>query len=559
MNGGNAVPRYAFDDYQFDARTLELFRNGQIVRLQRQPATLLLLLLERAGSLVSKDEVRSRIWGSDRFVDLDRSMAFCLRQVRAALDDDPRAPRYVETLRGLGYRFVGDVRVAPDPIRDPASVADASGPSAGCIGPPPSQVSWWRRQISLRTAAVSMLLAVTAGALWSARGLAPADPGSSELPLSGTAVLLRRAGEYLDRGRPDDVARALSMYRDALARTPDSARARAGVAAAEAWLAHHHRDWSGAQRAVRTAFDASRLAPSDPDVVVSRGLSLQSAGRYDEAADAFRTALRLAPDRLDLLHRLALLAHERGRLDEAVQLLVRRVSMAGPDPASAGLLGVILTELGFDAEAHEWTRLAATLAPDNLQSRYSGGLRAVRAGRLEEAEEILTEAVQTPDPGALLIGLWAAVVVHRHGPGAALPRLEDAARAMPNSHQVRGMLSAVYSATGRTEDARRERAQVEAICRAGLEAAPEAPAWPRCLASYTAAVGDREAAVEWYDRAVTLGWRKLKGDREDGGLVRLAGDPRFQAIQSRMAADIDRMRQTVARAGIPRAALDAGR
>lgn len=100
-----------FDRFTFDPRSLELQGDGVPIPLQQQPARVLALLIARPGELVTRDELRQAIWGDETFVDFNRSLNFCVSQVRSALGDDPDAPRFIETLRGRGYRFVG---AAPD-------------------------------------------------------------------------------------------------------------------------------------------------------------------------------------------------------------------------------------------------------------------------------------------------------------------------------------------------------------------------------------------------------------------------------------------------------------
>lgn len=99
------MTRVSFDRFDFDPRTLELRSGGVPVPLQQQPARVLALLLERRGQLVTREELRAAIWGSDTFVDFNRSLNFCISQIRGALGDDADEPRFVETLRGRGYRF----------------------------------------------------------------------------------------------------------------------------------------------------------------------------------------------------------------------------------------------------------------------------------------------------------------------------------------------------------------------------------------------------------------------------------------------------------------------
>ncbi|HJQ36144.1 MAG TPA: winged helix-turn-helix domain-containing protein [Thermoanaerobaculia bacterium] len=96
-----------FADFTFDRHTLELRRNGEPVKLQQQPARLLAVLIEHAGDLVTRETLQKTLWGDDTFVDFDRGLNYCVKQIRAALGDSAEAPRFLETLRGRGYRFIG--------------------------------------------------------------------------------------------------------------------------------------------------------------------------------------------------------------------------------------------------------------------------------------------------------------------------------------------------------------------------------------------------------------------------------------------------------------------
>jgi TolB-like protein/Tfp pilus assembly protein PilF len=100
------MPIVRFGDFELDDQTFELRRNGERVRLQQQPARVLAFLLNRRGSLVTRDQIREAIWGGDTFVDFEQGLNFCIRQIRLTLNDQPEKPLYIETLPRLGYRFV---------------------------------------------------------------------------------------------------------------------------------------------------------------------------------------------------------------------------------------------------------------------------------------------------------------------------------------------------------------------------------------------------------------------------------------------------------------------
>ena len=98
-----------FGQFAFDPDAGTLTRNGAPVRLQPQPARVLALLVARAGEVVSRDELRQQIWGTETFVDFERGLNFCIAQIRSALGDSADSPRYIETLPKRGYRFIAPV------------------------------------------------------------------------------------------------------------------------------------------------------------------------------------------------------------------------------------------------------------------------------------------------------------------------------------------------------------------------------------------------------------------------------------------------------------------
>jgi len=118
--------RLVFGPYEADLHSGELRKNGNKIRLQSQPFQLLVMLLERSGELVTREEIRQKLWSADTFVDFDHSLASALNKVREALSDSAFEPRYIETLPRRGYRFLGEVTsIEPDPIvsETPAEVA----------------------------------------------------------------------------------------------------------------------------------------------------------------------------------------------------------------------------------------------------------------------------------------------------------------------------------------------------------------------------------------------------------------------------------------------------
>ena len=101
--------RYRFGQFELEPAEGRLSRSGTPVKLQDLPFRLLVLLVERPGEIVSREEVRQRLWPEDTFVEFDNSLGVAVRKLREALRDDADAPRFVETVPRRGYRFVAPV------------------------------------------------------------------------------------------------------------------------------------------------------------------------------------------------------------------------------------------------------------------------------------------------------------------------------------------------------------------------------------------------------------------------------------------------------------------
>jgi DNA-binding winged helix-turn-helix (wHTH) protein len=98
-----------FDVYALDLRAGEFYKNGRKIKLQEQPFQILAMLLEHPGEVVTREEMRQRLWPGDTFVDFEHSLNTAIKKIRRALNDEAGKPRFVETLRRRGYRFAGSM------------------------------------------------------------------------------------------------------------------------------------------------------------------------------------------------------------------------------------------------------------------------------------------------------------------------------------------------------------------------------------------------------------------------------------------------------------------
>jgi DNA-binding winged helix-turn-helix (wHTH) protein len=105
-----------FGNFEADLETRELRKNGRRLRLQDQPFAVLVTLLERPGEVITREELRQRLWPADTFVDFDHSLNTAVNKLREVLGDSASSPRFIETLARRGYRFVGSVDSPAAPV-----------------------------------------------------------------------------------------------------------------------------------------------------------------------------------------------------------------------------------------------------------------------------------------------------------------------------------------------------------------------------------------------------------------------------------------------------------
>jgi TolB-like protein/DNA-binding winged helix-turn-helix (wHTH) protein len=115
VTGPNQLPRARrFGPFILDLRTGELKRDGRRIALQGQPAQFLVLLMSRPGELVTREDLRAKLWPEDTFVDFDHGLNNAVNRVREALGDSAGSPRYIETIPRKGYRFIAETEAPPE-------------------------------------------------------------------------------------------------------------------------------------------------------------------------------------------------------------------------------------------------------------------------------------------------------------------------------------------------------------------------------------------------------------------------------------------------------------
>src|SRR5215831_15026552 len=100
-----------FGTYEVSLQSGEVRKAGVKIRVQQQPMKLLEILLERPGEVVTREELRNRVWPNESFGDFDQALNIAIGKLRNALGDSAEHPRWIETLPKRGYRFIADVSI----------------------------------------------------------------------------------------------------------------------------------------------------------------------------------------------------------------------------------------------------------------------------------------------------------------------------------------------------------------------------------------------------------------------------------------------------------------
>jgi DNA-binding winged helix-turn-helix (wHTH) protein/tetratricopeptide (TPR) repeat protein len=346
----------AFGPFEFDPASLELRRGGVGVPLPYQPASVLALLLSRAGGVVRRDDIQRACW-PETVYGSGPAINAAVRQVRRALGDRAASPTYVETLPRRGYRFIAAVTVR----RHPRGSARRA-----------------RRLLLASALAVDLVAWAVVGGLGAARP--PAGSSPADAP-EAVRLDYARAVHLLDDEERTSVERGLELLRDVVATAPAFAPARAAMA--EAWLRLGDRE-----QARRSATEALAMGPD-----LARAQHVLGLVRLFEDWDAsgaersLRRAVRGDPGNVRYRVSLAYLLVCAGRDREAVENL-EQIHAADPvAPAIRGDAGFVYFLARRYDRALELCETASQLDPAAVWAEDCAEGALVGLGRFTEAAD----------------------------------------------------------------------------------------------------------------------------------------------------------------------------
>jgi DNA-binding winged helix-turn-helix (wHTH) protein/TolB-like protein len=173
MDGADNATVFCFGEFELDTHVGELRRGGTRIALQEQPLQVLRVLLQEAGKLVRREDLRQKVWPENTYVEFDDALNTAVKKIRIALGDCADAPQYIETVPKRGYRFIA-----------PVTSASAAGSDMGST----LWQQWWRNRRFVLAGTIAALLVICfslLGMRWrsGAQGLEPKPLVVSVLPL----------------------------------------------------------------------------------------------------------------------------------------------------------------------------------------------------------------------------------------------------------------------------------------------------------------------------------------------------------------------------------------
>jgi DNA-binding winged helix-turn-helix (wHTH) protein len=188
-----------FGTYELNLRSRELLKSGVRIKVQHQPLKLLETLLEHRGEVVTREEIRSRIWPNETFGDFDQAVNVAIAKLRGVLGDSADSPRFIETLPRHGYRFIADVSIVDigSHTKRPAATGgdlprESSRQQPRGVGSVGKQQIRPTRRVAISLALVLSCTIVTIWLFRSRGGSPPSIRSLAVLPLRTSLAILRR-------------------------------------------------------------------------------------------------------------------------------------------------------------------------------------------------------------------------------------------------------------------------------------------------------------------------------------------------------------------------------
>jgi DNA-binding winged helix-turn-helix (wHTH) protein/Tfp pilus assembly protein PilF len=503
-----------FGVFQLNLGARELRKHGVRVRLPGQPFSLLSLLLEKPGEIVTREEMRQRLWASDTFVDFEHSLNSAIKKLRGALGDSPENSRYIETVPRMGYRFIAPV----EEILAAGKSAFTTSAAIGTEGPAEQRVTRHRSWMTLLGVSAILVTIVSSTFVWlrfrkhsraqdknageiHSAGKGPAAASSDSQPaLNSKSAEARdlyfKGLYYWNKRNASAFQQAIGYFQQAIEIDPNYAPAYVGLANSYTLLTAYSTS-SGAlyiSQARAAALRALEIDEKSPEAHTAMALILQNYDwNWQGSEREYRRAIDLNPNNVTAHHWYAEHLMWLGRFDEA---------------------------LAESERARQLDPLSLIIAADNGAILYFSR-QYDRA--IEQFRKVLEK-----DPSFGRAGIVIYAYVEKGMFSEALAQVEV------SPHHVYGegpwywsTLAYIYGRAGQKERARRELEKLEPLNHR-QQADPVSMMWAHL------GLEDKNEALADLEKAYSDHFSVMSTLKVDPALDPLRSDPRFQDLLRRV-------------------------
>ena len=466
---------------------------------------LLCLLASEPGKVFSKQELFDRVWGLEVVEDV--TLSRCVSDLRRALGDDARAPRYIETLPKRGYRLIAGLDSAEEP---------GSGPREDRSGFP------WAVVIS---GLVGALIVMAIGGVWLTSRLSDGE-STDDPPISAYDYYLQGREHYRQYRRVEN-EKAIELFRKSVEVDPSFALGHAELANALVIQQGNYGvpgDWVA--QATPPAQRALELQPDLPEAHKAIGHIYSVREQYSNARSSFERALELRPDYRDAQFGVALTSYLLGDYIRGLEGFKKVHATGFSSAVSIQHVGWILWRLGLFDEAEMHFRRALEIEAHHMGGRKGLAWVSFSRGEFEEARRRYRELLDVHPECSNCLMLAGDIELEA-------ARYEDAGRLYQRASDLRdGRYIYANLRLGQLADRRGDPEAGDLLLSViddsygVIQEGIDDPVWPWMIAAAQALLGEHDSAVENFEKAIDLGHRHW--DIDDPALESVSEDPRYR-------------------------------
>ena len=518
--------QYRFKDLIVDLDSGTVSRDGVDLGVSGLSWRVFASLIKRAPDIVTNDALAADAWRQAHVT--SETIAQRIKLLRKALGDDPAAPTYIVTERGLGYRLAAKPEAEPKPA---PKTHRAPGKS---VIP----------TISLPALAITIAALAGLALVFTAFPRQQAPAGDNFGPLISGAELVQQGRVYLSRGSFNDNENALRLFQQALEQNPSNVDAKIGLSLA---LSHRSTKYDfateTAQEAEKLALEAVEAEPLNALGWEALGFAKDAQAEISEALKAYEQSIAIDATNVGSLSSAAYLLQIQGRLHEALLREQQALDLGDPSLFTYLQVASVLHLAGLDKSAAAWLDRAQTLTPDNLLLKDTQAALLLAAGEFEEALTLSTPAGEGDRRAALDIVHGEALFAlgkPEEARAAFLRAREQDDNGFTGSFEL-AALDIVEGVDGAPENAR-------ALLETLREARAQGDEWPQMsvVAAYLLASSNQGAeALALLRDAFVRGYRDPGRLRHSPFLANIHGTPAFEALLTEIEAETARQRTLI--------------